>query len=95
MRRTIEIFLTKGESSARMISDIVMLLKLLPLDKRPLVRIRVFDINSLGESPVLRRMLESNKVRYFPTIISDGVKLIEGYYPSLDELERIILRESR
>lgn len=94
MKRIIEIFLTKGVSSARMIEDIVMLLKLLPSDKRPIVKVRVFELSLLSKHPGFKKMLEKHGISYFPTIISNGVKIVEGYYPSLDELERIILGKS-
>ncbi len=94
MKRVIEIFLTKGVNSARMIEDIVMLLKLLPPKQRPVIKIRVFELNSLNNYPVFKRMLKERRINHFPTIISDGIKVVEGYYPSLDELERIVLGKS-
>ncbi|MEM4790499.1 MAG: ATPase, T2SS/T4P/T4SS family [Thermofilum sp.] len=100
--RKIIVYACRDRGSLEMIEALRRILASLPREERPKVKLRVLKlrepsqlqtyIEQLGElfGGVYLRDLRKHGIRALPAIVVDGEKVLEGRYPSEDELRALL-----
>ncbi len=105
MARTIKVFVAKDSRSAQLLRDLRAVLDEIPRDKRPELKIRVLKIDDPSKLEDYLAILEELHggtatvefrkygIHSLPALIVDDRKVLEGSYPSREELKEILAYE--
>jgi len=101
----IRVFIAKDEKSAALLKLLEYIIEKIPPAKRPRVKIHVAKIDDVSKFPSFLAYLEEiyggvytleyrkYKVEKLPTIIIDDKKVLEGHFPTEDELIALLSSE--
>lgn len=103
--KTIKLYIGRDRQSAKLLKDLSLLMRRLPKDKRPKLKVRVVKIEEPSEFPELLEQLEEifgglytlefrkYGIKNLPAIVVDDKKVLEGYFPNTKELVEILAYE--
>lgn len=105
MYKEIRLYIGRDPASKELFNQVVALIKSLPKEQRPKLKVKALRIKDPSEFEGFLAQLEElfggiytlefrkYDIKSIPTIIVDGKKVIEGRYPTPEELRMIILGE--
>lgn len=105
MPKEIRVYIGRDPASKELFNQLVTLIKSLPKEQRPKLKVKALRIKDPDEFEAFLAQLEElfggiytlefrkYDIKSIPTIIVDGKKVIEGKYPTPEELRILILGE--
>ena len=105
MPKEIRVYIGRDPASKELFNQLVTLIKSLPKEQRPKLKVKALRIKDPSEFEAFLAQLEElfggiytlefrkYDIKSIPTIIVDGKKVIEGKYPTPEELHMLILGE--
>ncbi len=103
--REIRVYLGRDPASKELFNQLVAIVRSLPKDRRPRLKVKTLKISDPSEFESFLSQLEElfggiytmefrkYDIKAIPAIIVDGQKVIEGKYPTPEEIRSIVLGE--
>lgn len=105
MVKEIKLYVARDPASTELLRNFALLIRSLPKDLRPRLKVRVVKINDPKDFPNFLAQLEEifgglytlefrkYNIKAIPAIVIEGRKVLEGHIPTMDEIKDILLRE--